>query len=84
MPPFRCARCGRDEPRLAAPPMPGPLGARVLEHVCGACWQEWQRQQTALINHYGLDLRDPEARRFLTQQTEAFLFAPPAPRAPDA
>jgi Fe-S cluster biosynthesis and repair protein YggX len=64
--------------------MPGPKGARVYEHVCAACWQEWLQQQTALINHYGLDLRDPQARQFLTQQTEAFLFAPKAPRAPDA
>lgn len=78
---FHCARCGRDQPRLTAPPMPGPLGARVYEQVCGACWQEWLQQQTALINHYGLDLRDPQARQFLTQQTEAFLFAPKAPGA---
>ena len=83
MTPFRCARCGRDAPRLPAPPMPGPLGARVFEHVCATCWQDWLRQQTALINHYGLDLRDPQARQFLTQQTEAFLFAP-TPPPPDA
>ena len=28
-----------------------------------------------LINHYGLNLRDPEAKKFLTEQTEKFLFA---------
>jgi Fe-S cluster biosynthesis and repair protein YggX len=61
--------------------MPGSLGARVYEQVCGACWQAWLQQQTALINHYGLDLRDPQARQFLAQQTEAFLFAPKAPGA---
>jgi len=27
-----------------------------------------------LINHYGLNLRDPEAKQFLTEQTERFLF----------
>lgn len=27
-----------------------------------------------LINHYGLNLRDPEAKKFLTEQTERFLF----------
>jgi Fe-S cluster biosynthesis and repair protein YggX len=59
--------------------MPGALGARVFEQVCASCWQEWLRQQTALINHYGLNLRDAQARQFLTQQSEAFLFAPPAP-----
>lgn len=29
-----------------------------------------------MINHYALNLLDPEARKFLAQQTEAFLFAP--------
>ena len=61
--------------------MPAPLGICVYEQVRGARWQEWLQQQTALINHYGLDLRDPQARQFLTQQTEAFLFAPKAPGA---
>jgi Fe-S cluster biosynthesis and repair protein YggX len=59
--------------------MPGPLGARVFDHVCAACWREWLQQQTAMINHYGLDLRDAQARQFLTQQTEAFLFAATPP-----
>jgi Fe-S cluster biosynthesis and repair protein YggX len=27
-----------------------------------------------LINHYGLDLMDPQARQFLTKNMEAFLF----------
>jgi Fe-S cluster biosynthesis and repair protein YggX len=28
-----------------------------------------------LINHYGLNLMDPQARAFLTRNMEAFLFA---------
>jgi len=27
-----------------------------------------------LINHYGLNLRDADAKKFLTEQTEKFLF----------
>ena len=27
-----------------------------------------------LINHYGLNLMDPQARQFLTRNMEAFLF----------
>lgn len=27
-----------------------------------------------LINHYGLNLRDPDAKKFLTEQTERFLY----------
>jgi Fe-S cluster biosynthesis and repair protein YggX len=61
--------------------MPGPVGTRVFEQICAPCWQEWLQHQTALINHYGLNLREPEARQFLTQQSETFLFAPEAPGA---
>ena len=32
------------------------------------------RQQMMLINHYGLNLMDPQARGFLTKNMEAFLF----------
>jgi Fe-S cluster biosynthesis and repair protein YggX len=74
---FHCARCGNATPRLAAPPMPGAFGVRVYEQICASCWHEWLRQQTAVINHYGLNLRDPQAKRFLTQQTETFLFGAP-------
>lgn len=74
---FQCTRCGKTEPRLAAPPMPGSLGLRIYESICADCWQEWTSQQTAVINHYALDLRDPKARRFLTERTETFLFGAP-------
>lgn len=69
-----CARCGETRPQLAAPPLPGELGNRIYDAICQVCWTEWLREQTAIINHYGLDLRDAQARRFLTQRTEAFLF----------
>jgi Fe-S cluster biosynthesis and repair protein YggX len=41
------------------------------------CWGEWLQHQTAMINHYSLDLRTPEARRFLSEQTELYLFGQP-------
>lgn len=62
---------------MPAPPLPGDLGNRIYDAICQNCWQEWLKHQTALINHYGLNLMDPEARTFLKQQTEAYLFAPP-------
>ncbi len=69
-----CARCAQTRDQLARPPFPGALGDRIYDSICQVCWKEWLRQQTAVINHYGLDLLDPKARRFLTQQTETFLF----------
>ncbi len=80
MPAITCARCGQTRDQLARPPLPGPLGSRIFEAICQVCWKDWLRQQTAVINHYGLDLLDPKAKQLLTQQTEVFLFgAPPAP-----
>jgi Fe-S cluster biosynthesis and repair protein YggX len=34
----------------------------------------WIQHQVLLINHYGLVLADPEARKFLIQQMEDFFF----------
>ncbi len=69
-----CTRCGQTRDQLARPPLPGELGNRIFDAICQVCWKEWLRQQTAVINHHGLDLLDPKARQFLTQQTETFLF----------
>ncbi|HET7584371.1 MAG TPA: oxidative damage protection protein [Gemmatimonadaceae bacterium] len=69
-----CARCGETRAGLDRSPFPGALGARALAEICASCWQLWLRQQTMLINHYGLNLMDPQARTFLTRNMEAFLF----------
>jgi Fe-S cluster biosynthesis and repair protein YggX len=69
-----CARCGQTREGFEKPPFPGPVGARIVEGICQQCWAEWVRQQMMLINHYGLNLMDPQARGFLTKQMKAFLF----------
>jgi len=72
-----CTRCGQTRERLAAPPFRNEFGNRIYDSICQACWSEWLQHQTAVINHYALDLRDPRAREFLTTQTETYLFGPP-------
>ena len=69
-----CQKCGQTKAGLERPPVPGAIGARVLEGTCPECWQLWLKQQTMLINHYGLNVMDPQARQFLTRNMEAFLF----------
>ena len=69
-----CVRCGKTGGQIAAPPYPTPFGQRIYDSICQDCWKLWLRQQTQVINHYALDLRNPEARKQLMQQTEAFLF----------
>lgn len=69
-----CSRCGQTRAGFERPPFPGKLGARVVAEICDECWQQWLKQQTMLINHYGLNVMDPQARAFLTRNMEAFLF----------
>jgi len=76
-----CVRLGREAEGLERPPYPGALGQRIFDNVSSEGWQQWLGQQTMLINEHRLRARDPEARRFLEQEMEAFFFgagsAPP-------
>lgn len=69
-----CVRCGNTGEQLAKAPLRNDLGTRVFESVCRTCWDQWLKFQTALINHNGLDVRDPPAREFLMTNMEAFFF----------
>jgi Fe-S cluster biosynthesis and repair protein YggX len=71
---IECTRCGRTGEPLDRPPLRNELGERVHASICRACWGEWLGYQQALINHYGLDVRERDARDFLTQNMEAYLF----------
>lgn len=70
----KCVRCGQTREGVEKAPFRNELGERVQAEICAVCWKEWLGYQTALINHYGLDVRDREAREFLTQNLEAYLF----------
>jgi Fe-S cluster biosynthesis and repair protein YggX len=71
---IHCRRCDQDSARLAKAPFRTELGERILKEICAQCWSEWLQHQTLLINHYGLDPRNKEARAFLYEQIEQVLF----------
>ncbi len=71
---IRCRRCRKTAPRLEKAPFRNPIGEKVHEEICRACWSDWLEHQTLLINHYGLDPRDPKAREFLYTQIETVLL----------
>ncbi len=71
---IQCRHCRKEAPRLEQPPFRTPLGDRIQAEICRDCWSEWLQHQTLLINHYGLDPRDPKARQFLYQQIETVLL----------
>lgn len=71
---IRCHRCSKDAPKLEKPPFRTPLGERIHEAICQGCWADWLEHQTMLMNHHGLDPRNPESRKFLYQQIESVLL----------
>ena len=76
MPDVTCSRCGQTRAGFERPPIGvgGATGERLVREICQDCWAAWLKQQTMLINHYGLNLMDPQARTFLSKNRDAFLF----------
>lgn len=68
-----CSRCKRTAEAMSRPPVPGPTGAEICEHVCPACWKEWLGMQVKYINEYRLSPLDPRHFEFLMEQARAFL-----------
>ena len=82
-----CVKLGRELPGLDALPFPGRLGERIYDEVSQQAWNMWPQQSTLVINHYGLNLADPQAQKLLMQQMEEFFFgegsAPPEGYVPE-
>ena len=70
----KCVKLGRELPGLDKPPFPGELGQRIYENISKEAYDMWPAQSTLIINHYGLNMADPEARKLLREQMEEFFF----------
>ena len=68
-----CRKYQRELEGLDAPPMPGAKGEDIYNTVSKQAWLEWQNLQTMLINEKGLNLREAEARKYLSEQMAHFL-----------
>lgn len=67
-----CKKYGEELEGLDAPPLPGPAGQQIFETISKKAWLAWQDLQTTLINEKHLNLRDRDARKYLTDQREHF------------
>ena len=76
-----CIKLGREAEGLDFPPYPGALGKRIFENVSKEAWAGWIKQQTMLVNENRLTLADPSARKYLSDQTEAYFFGAGAEKA---
>src|SRR5881392_2499174 len=71
---IKCARCEQKRAPLGYPPLPTELGQKLSQEICQPCWAEWLQTQTRIINHYGLDLGNPEAQGFLIDNMKGFFY----------
>jgi Fe-S cluster biosynthesis and repair protein YggX len=69
-----CVKLQRELPGLDKPPFPGPLGQRIYEQISKQAYDMWEAQRTLIINHYNLNMADPESRKILREQMEDFFF----------
>ncbi len=71
---INCIKHGENAEGLDSPPWPGELGQRIFESVSKQAWHDWLGQQTILINENRLSPLNPEHKKYLTAQMEAYLF----------
>lgn len=69
-----CKRLGREAEALDIAPYPGELGQRILAEISKEGWQQWLAHQTMLINENRITPMDPNARKFLLEEMQKFLF----------
>lgn len=76
-----CRKYQKDMEGLQFLPMPGAKGQDIYENISKQAWEEWQAQQTMLINEKHLSLMDPNTRKYLQAQMERFFNNEPFDKA---
>jgi Fe-S cluster biosynthesis and repair protein YggX len=71
---IQCIKLGKEDDGMDFPPYPGELGKRIYFNVSKEAWAAWLKHQTMLVNENRLSLADPEARKYLKEQTEKYFF----------
>lgn len=71
---IHCVKLEDQSEGLDQPPYPGELGKKIFESISKEAWKMWLAHQTLLINEKRLNLMDKEARTFLENEMQKFLF----------
>jgi len=71
---IQCIKLGKEADGMDFPPYPGELGKRIYFNVSKEAWAAWLKHQTMLVNENRLSLADPDARKYLKEQTEKYFF----------
>lgn len=76
-----CRKHQKELTGLDFPPMPGAKGQDIFENISKQAWEEWQHEQTMLINEKHLSLMDPNTRKYLQAQMEHYFNNEPFDKA---
>ncbi len=68
-----CKKLGKELPGLVLPPYPGAKGKEIYETVSQQAWNDWQSQQTMLINEKQLSMMNPDDRKYLQEEMDKYL-----------
>ncbi|MDG2141398.1 MAG: oxidative damage protection protein [Gammaproteobacteria bacterium] len=68
----QCRKYQKELPGLATAPYPGVKGQEIYATISKQAWEEWQAQQTMLINEKQLSLMDADSRKYLQTEMEKF------------
>ncbi len=71
---FKCGKCGQKSEPIGYAPIPTELGQKIGAEMCKDCWKEWQEKQKQLINHFGLDVSNPDSHQFLFDNMKIFFY----------
>ncbi|MBV6274149.1 oxidative damage protection protein [Alcaligenaceae bacterium CGII-47] len=71
---IQCTKLNRQAEGLDYAPYPGELGVRIWREISKEAWAQWMDIQTRLVNENHLSLAEPEARKFLAERMQGFLF----------
>ena len=71
---IHCLKLNKQATAMSKAPFPGELGEKILHNISQEAWNMWLKHQTMIINEYRLSLIDPNARNFLRQELEKYLF----------
>ena len=69
-----CQYLKKDAPGLDFQLYPGDLGKKIFDSISKEAFALWQAKQIMLINEKKLNMMNPEHRKLLEEQMEAFLF----------
>ncbi len=71
---IHCVKLGKEAEGLDEPPFPGAKGQEIFEKISKQVWKDWLSRQTMLINENKLASYDPQARVYLSEERNKFLF----------